>query len=56
MIDHTKVKLGKQTAHHDSRVPMLSKYTASLPAPPPATSYDSKITNLGVMLNNTLGD
>jgi hypothetical protein len=56
MIDHTKVKLGKQTAHHDSRVPMLSKYTASLPAPPPATSYDSKITNLGMMLNNTLGD
>jgi hypothetical protein len=56
MTDFTKVKLGKQTAHHDSRVPMLSKYTANLPAPPPATSYDSKITNLGMMLNNKLGD
>jgi len=31
MTDFTKVKLGKQTAHHDNRVPMLSKYTASLP-------------------------
>jgi hypothetical protein len=56
MFDYTKVKLGKQTAHHDSRVPMLGKYTASLPAAPPATSYDSKITHLGMMLNNTLGD
>jgi hypothetical protein len=56
MIDYTKVKLGKQTAHPDSRVPMLSKYTASLPAAPPATSYDNEITNLGMMLNNTLGD
>ncbi|MGA2424096.1 MAG: hypothetical protein ABSG07_08845 [Terriglobales bacterium] len=56
MFDYTKVKLGKQTAHHDSRVPMLSKYTASLPPAPAATSYDSKITNLGMMLNNTLGD
>ena len=56
MFDYTKVKLGKQTAHHDSRFPMLSKYTASLPPAPAATSYDSKITNLGMMLNNTLGD
>ena len=31
MTDYTKVKLGKQTAHHDTRVPMLSKYTAGLP-------------------------
>jgi hypothetical protein len=56
MTDFTKVKLGKQTAHHDQRVPMLSKYTASLPPPPAATSYDSKITHLGMMLNNKLGD
>jgi hypothetical protein len=56
MIDYTKVKLGKQTAHHDSRVPMLSKYTAALPVPPATVNYDSKITNLGMMLNNTLGD
>jgi hypothetical protein len=56
MIDYTKVKLGKQTAHHDNRVPMLSSYTASLPTSPAATSYDSKITKLGMMLNNQLGD
>ena len=56
MFDFTKVKLGKQTAHHDSRVPLLSKYTASLPAPPPATNYDAKVTNLGMMLNDKLGD
>ncbi len=56
MIDYTKVKLGKQVAHHDDRVPMLSKYTASLPPPPATVSYDSKITNLGMMLNNKLGD
>jgi hypothetical protein len=56
MIDYTKVKLGKQTAHHDKRVPMLSKYTAGLPSPPAAANYDTKLTHLGMMLNNTLGD
>jgi hypothetical protein len=35
---------------------MLSKYTSTLPAPPPATSYDGKITSLGMMLNDKLGD
>ena len=40
MTDYSKVKLGKQTAHHDNRVPMLSKYTANLPTPPPVQSYD----------------
>jgi len=56
MIDYTKVKLGKQAAHHDLRVPMLSKYTSSLPTPPAVTNYDTKITNLGMMLNDKLGD
>jgi hypothetical protein len=56
MVDYTKVKLGKQTAHHDKRVPLLSQYTATLPEPPAAKSYDSKITNLGMMLNDKLGD
>ena len=56
MTDYTKVKLGKQPAHHDKRIPMLSKYTATLPAPPSAITYDSKITNLGMMLNDKLGD
>jgi hypothetical protein len=56
MTDYTKMKLGKQTAHHDRRVPMLSKYTAGLPAPPAATNYTTKITNLGMMMNVKLGD
>jgi len=42
MFDFTKVKLGKQTAHHDSRVPMLSKYTASLPPAPAAPTMTRK--------------
>jgi hypothetical protein len=29
MIDYTKVKLGKQTAHHDSRVPMKGRLIAA---------------------------
>jgi len=56
MTDYTKVKLGKQTAHHDKRVPMLSKYTTGLPAPPAKVDYTAKITNLGMMLNDKLGD
>ena len=56
MTDYTKVKLGKQTPHHDNRIPMLSKYTATLPAPPPTVDNDGKITNLGMMLNDKLGD
>jgi hypothetical protein len=56
MTDYTKVKLGKQTAHHDKRVPMLSKYTAGLPTPPTKVDYTAKITNLGMMLNDKLGD
>ena len=56
MTDYTKVKLGKQTAHHDKRVPMLSKYTGGLPTPPTKVDYTAKITNLGMMLNDKLGD
>jgi hypothetical protein len=57
MVDHSQCKLGKQAARHDKRTLMMANYvTGSLPAPPDAIDYTKQITNLGVMLNNQLGD
>jgi hypothetical protein len=56
MVDHSNMRLGKRTARHDRRVPMLAKYTAALPPPPPSVDYTTKLTNLGMMLNDKLGD
>jgi len=58
-IDVRNVKLGKRVAHHDSRVPMLAKYLASLqtlPTPPVEENWADKITKLGMMMNDKLGD
>jgi len=56
MADHSKMKLGKLKAHHDKRLPMLNRYTGKLPAPPAAQNWSHKLTHLGMMLNDTLGD
>lgn len=56
MVDHSAMKLGKRRARHDPRVPMLSKYTTRLPAPPAQEDYGSKLSHLGMMLNDKLGD
>lgn len=57
MVDYSAHKLGKQTARHDKRTLALANYVSgSLPAPPDSIDYTTKITNLGIMLNNQLGD
>src|SRR5437660_11284609 len=55
-VDHSNMKLGKRHARHDPRVPMLARYTVSLPAPPAHVDYAKKVTSWPMMLNNKLGD
>ncbi len=55
MIDHSKVKLGKQPARIDSRTLKLSKYIRSLPAAPAFADYTSGILQFGLMMNDKLG-
>jgi hypothetical protein len=56
MADYSKMKLGKRHPRHDPRVPMLAKYTATLPSAPLAVEYRSKIVRWPMMLNDQLGD
>jgi hypothetical protein len=51
-----RMKLGKLAPHHDLRVPMLAKYTVSLPAAPAQIDWSDGLQNWGVMRNDTLGD
>lgn len=49
--------LGKTPKREDPRTMRLSAYgLAQLPPPPPTWDVRSKVTQLGVMLNDTLGD
>lgn len=48
--------LGKRPARHDARTLKLARYTAALPSPPTSCDLTGKITNLGMMLNDSLGD
>lgn len=54
----TNVKCGKKPARHDKRTLALANYVNAsvLPTPPDTLDYTTKITNLSVMLNNSLGD
>ena len=54
--DHSKMKLGKRLPRHDPRVPMLSQYTTALPLAPATADYSGKLSNLGMMGNDKLGD
>lgn len=56
MVDHSLMKLGKHKPRHDSRVPRLSRYLKVMPPPPASTSYAGKLTTLGMMANDNLGD
>jgi hypothetical protein len=57
MVDYSVHKLGKQAARHDKRTLAMANYVSGTLAPPRVSvDYDSKITNLGIMLNNQLGD
>jgi hypothetical protein len=52
-------KLGRLPRSHDPRVPMMHNLTVGIaqPAPPVAIDYTKGMpANLGMMLNNTLGD
>lgn len=50
------VKLGKLPPRHDPRTLKLAAYTAALPPPPSSCDLTGKLTSLGMMLNDTLGD
>lgn len=56
MPDVTRFKLGKKPPKIDPRTLRLSKYSASLPAPPPSCDWTKGVTSWGEMLNDQLGD
>jgi hypothetical protein len=49
-------KLGKHVPKIDPRTLKMEKYMAGVTTPPPAIDYVSKVTDWGMMLNDTLGD
>jgi hypothetical protein len=54
---HPTRRLGRQPKKHDKRTLQLAKYLpATLPAVPDVVDWSTKLTNLGPMLNNILGD
>lgn len=57
MADHSKMKLGKKHARFDSRVPRLARYLdEDMPAAPEIVDYSSKLSVIGMMANDSLGD
>lgn len=57
MAKFGSVKLGKRHPRFDPRIPMLARFTAKLPPPPPtATDYASKVPSWPMMANDKLGD
>lgn len=55
MTDHSSMKLGKRAARHDARTLHLASYLTNALKPPPRRRWSTKMTNLGVMLNDQLG-
>jgi hypothetical protein len=56
-ILHADHKLGKKAVKHDHRTLMLARYlTPRIEAPPPACDWSKKVTNLGQMENDKIGD
>ena len=57
MVDHSKMKLGRHPAKHDSRTLKLGKYLKSgLPAAPEAKDWTKGIASWGMMLNDIHAD
>jgi hypothetical protein len=56
MADHSKMRLGKKPARHDKRTLKLSDYLDPNLTAPDTSDWASKMTNIGMMLNDTLGD
>jgi hypothetical protein len=54
---HPMRRLGRLPKRHDKRTLQLAKYLpAALPAVPDVVDWSTKLTNLGPMLNDSLGD
>lgn len=49
-------KLGKLPAKKLLGLPAISKYTVTLPSPPPSCYNSTKLANLGLMGNDAIGD
>lgn len=54
--EHSHMKLGKRPPRRREGTPLMAKYAAALPAPPAAVSWAGKLTTLGAMGNDRLGD
>jgi hypothetical protein len=53
---HAGVKLGKKAAKYDARTLRFSTYKGTLAPAPETYDFSSRISNLGMCLNDTLGD
>jgi hypothetical protein len=54
--DPQLLKLGKRAPKHLDRLPRLRAYTNGLPVAPPTLAWSDKMTALGMMDNDKLGD
>ncbi len=50
------MKLGKLPARHDPRTVRLAPHVAALPPPPSLIDYSLRVSKLGPMLNDQIGD
>lgn len=48
--------LGKKPARRDHRTLLLAKYLSAAVTPPPAVDWSAKVTSLGMMGNDAVGD
>ena len=60
MVDHSSMKLGKQSPRHDPRTLQFATYVQPEPPcrlPPPSVDYSTAVTGpWGMMHNDTIGD
>lgn len=58
MVNHTKMKLGKQSPRHDTRTLQLANYLtpSALPKAPPNVDWASKVSSWPMMANDKIGD
>src|SRR6185437_16967399 len=56
MVDHSTMRLGRKPRRHDPRAPRLARYLAGIPAAPDIVDYTGRLTSLGMMANDRLGD
>lgn len=56
MIDHSTMKLGGKPPRHDRRTLRLADYVTTQLVPHPRVDWLAKVTNLGMMGNDVVGD